>query len=534
MQTHLKIDLNGSFHLEDEDGNEITISSARGRALLAILVTSKGYKRSRDFLKSMLWPRSAEQQASNSLRNLLHTLRKELGDAAGHLIADRAHVSLENAQSAPSSNHTGDLWFEDAPNLGVEFDNWLCLMRSSQTAQTSNLVIPTSERPPAAIMCAPAVLGDDLHASIVAQTLCDQIIANIRTQEMIDIYDFRDLNSNQIQNEENSSDIPGAVLIKIQLIKVGAFAKVSVQLQDADTQRVLWNATIAADQSSSFLLDPDQLFEFGNQAVDAIHTSLLRVRGGYGQTSTLFVAVHQIMSLSPDGQKAARTLLARKELPEQSGVAAAWYAFSFANSLGECDPSMQQAYLEEAEHYCARALEMEPTNPIVLALVAHVMGFVLRNLEVAAAYCKLARQAGPSTPLVWDMSAMNAHYSNQPDNALKYAQKASRLGRFSPYKPLFDSSLAIGATGAGQHNLAIKAGNQVLARWPGFLAVMRHLFASYAAMGRMDEASKIAEMIRRRDPGFTEANLGGPDRPFLAESTEYLIKQAFKKTQITS
>lgn len=87
------ISLDGNFKLE-ASGQEINVKASRARAILAILATTDGHKKSRDALKALLWPRSDEKQASGSMRTALSSLRQDLGADADLIGANRTHIWL--------------------------------------------------------------------------------------------------------------------------------------------------------------------------------------------------------------------------------------------------------------------------------------------------------------------------------------------------------------------------------------------------------------------------------------------------------
>lgn len=96
---------------------------------------------------------------------------------------------------------------------------------------------------------------------------------------------------------------------------------------------------------------------------------------------------------------------------------------------------------------------------------------------------------------------MNAIYSGDADKGAEAAEIACRLGRYSPYKFYYEASAAIAATLQGRHEDAIRIGTRVLAKRP-FQPVMRHLFASHALQGNVDEALAVYRHLRALDPGF--------------------------------
>lgn len=88
----LKLTLCGGLALTEADGSTVTLTARRGMALLAYLAVSPGASRSREEIMALLWSDRPESQARGSLRQVLTSLRKELG--ADALLIDPARVAL--------------------------------------------------------------------------------------------------------------------------------------------------------------------------------------------------------------------------------------------------------------------------------------------------------------------------------------------------------------------------------------------------------------------------------------------------------
>lgn len=74
----LQLELLGDFRLRSETGGLITISARKSQAMLAFLGVKPSQLVSRDKLANLLWSSTAPEQARQSLRQTLSTLRKEL------------------------------------------------------------------------------------------------------------------------------------------------------------------------------------------------------------------------------------------------------------------------------------------------------------------------------------------------------------------------------------------------------------------------------------------------------------------------
>lgn len=76
--TKLALQLLGDYQIHDESGALVTLSAKKSQALIAYLATKPAQRVSRDKVANLLWSSTGPEQARQSLRQLLSTLRKEL------------------------------------------------------------------------------------------------------------------------------------------------------------------------------------------------------------------------------------------------------------------------------------------------------------------------------------------------------------------------------------------------------------------------------------------------------------------------
>ncbi len=104
----------GGFRLTGAGGREVRLPGRKARALVAILALSPRLSATRARLKALLWGSRGEQQAGDSLRQMLVALRKELADiGTGALIVRDDHVGLD-----PQSIDVDVIAFGNAERLG--------------------------------------------------------------------------------------------------------------------------------------------------------------------------------------------------------------------------------------------------------------------------------------------------------------------------------------------------------------------------------------------------------------------------------
>ena len=525
--------LYGTFHLTDEAGNRIPLGT-KLQALVAMLATERSGSRTRSWLQSRLWSRVEQEQASASLRQALTKLRGALGVEAGELLLATRDLVTLNMSRITLAGSPRDGVFLDGIDLHHEegFEDWLRERRAeaeraaAQARQDADPVDGLADLQ-YFVLQPPIVYSDERNAEAQAVWICDQICARVRFERYVNIVDLRDLESDLTAKTYTN---PPSAMLQIRLTRLGSNMQITAIARHPDDCRVLWTAMMTADQSKSHAISQDKLLEFGNQVVDSITEGCL---GGPRRTDqgqpNLLSAIHQTFSMSSTGLVAARKQFTHLADTEARGSALAWLAFTGAIELSERKTCDRQIRLEEIEALIAAALDIDPLNPLVLALVAHVQSFLLRKHGSAAENLQMALRTGPHLAFVHDVCAMNAIYSGNLDSAHVHAQKAIRLGRFSPYKFFYDASACIAASINGDHRKAIISGQQALRKRPQFLAVKRHLFASQALLGFEDDAKQTLSDIRSAEPAFSAATIGEKDYPLPSPASVALLRGGFER-----
>ena len=149
LQSGLNASLFGTFRIFAADGEEITVSNRRARAILAMLCLSPDEAIDRSHLSRLLWPGRFEAQAKASLRQCLLDLGKVLAPWDGEILdITRSQIRLNiNALGSDleqlHNNLTEEKWNEavdqltaigakpllDQMQFGDEFQQWLANQR---------------------------------------------------------------------------------------------------------------------------------------------------------------------------------------------------------------------------------------------------------------------------------------------------------------------------------------------------------------------------------------------------------------------
>src|SRR5947208_4212018 len=76
--TQLRVQLLGDYQIHDDSGALVNLSAKKSQALMAYLAVKPSQRVSRDKMAGILWSSTGPEQARQSLRQLLSTMRKEL------------------------------------------------------------------------------------------------------------------------------------------------------------------------------------------------------------------------------------------------------------------------------------------------------------------------------------------------------------------------------------------------------------------------------------------------------------------------
>lgn len=544
------ISLFGPFDVADNLGNSVRPAGKKECAIIALLACSPQFRRSRNWVKSMLWSDRGEAQASASLRQTLWRLRRRFGHNATELLkVDRDHIWLDRTCfEIVRPQTTVKIDFLEGLDIRDEaFEDWLREQRasSSQPSIAPDTIGDDSKVQREHIeFCAPN--GNRTHLSMAVlppiilnktevfecavQTVLDQIVFGIRYHNFLSVFDFRDIRGGNLIKDDSFDVSPNATL-EIRAARLGNQFQLTIWIRETSTGEILGNKSLIADSDSRDEFHLENLSNFSSHAIDLIHHSLLWRAQAVDKPTSLFAAVHNFFSVSKDCHDKAKE--AFSNVQDTCGVAHAWLAYSQVVAQAERLENPNAGILEKVHEHCVRAIEMDPSNPIIRSIVGHINAFAFRNFEISNEHFEIAKSSGPNIALVWSLAATQANYLGQTDAAFEFAKRAKGLSQFSPYKFFFDADQMFALTLSGDHKAAIKTGEDILNDFPGFLGVMRHLAASYSISGDISCARRMIHKIQESDPQFTRDGITNPNYPLPSTESVSMIQHAFKVTGVT-
>ncbi len=122
----LRLTLFGGFSAAGADGAKVPLKSQKAKALLAYLSLPPGKPRSREQIMALLWSERGDAQARASLRQVLTGLRKELGEEAmaALIITDDA-ISLNPDKVTVAAANAGEELLAGFHLHDPAFEEWL-------------------------------------------------------------------------------------------------------------------------------------------------------------------------------------------------------------------------------------------------------------------------------------------------------------------------------------------------------------------------------------------------------------------------
>ena len=192
------------------------------------------------------------------------------------------------------------------------------------------------------------------------------------------------------------------------------------------------------------------------------------------------------------------------ELDPEFARAYANLALSYAYDVLSGWTNTPDDYLKKAEHLSQKAVELNDD----LAQVHWAVGFtalISRQYQFALSESQKIIALDPNNADGYGLLATTLNYAAKPQDALVYMQKAMQLNPLHPsvYKVI------LGEIYFNLHDYknAVKQFEQALERNPGNQESRLWLAASYAHLGRIDDASWQLDIIRSADTTFSVTHI---------------------------
>lgn len=539
----LRIHTIGPFQVELASG-PVAINSRKAQGVLALLALAPRAQRTRVWLRDKLWSCSDEKRAAISLRQTIFDLRQAFGRHADEILhveritiglrLDRVWVdmrALGDLPGGPGDAAASEL-LEGFEVDDEEFEDWLRQERQSWEDRREKLAATAAgpPSPPAAVPAAtvlpskpeakgpspaglatigflPSILyGCSAVMQFVADRILEGTASNLQELFPLRIIDYRDATRTSSTLMESCET---EFYMRVRLMQVHNQATVTFLLYRASRMSLEWCQSFQAD-AGEILADSNALLSgFIAQNVDRVSRSLFeKDAGGAGEPLTpgraAFAALNMMFRLDERAISNAREVLTAAQSTSSDTLLPSLQSYLASFLVGEFFEPLDSFLYEETRQLVDKAVAGNPFNSIALACLGHVMGYVFGEQDVAHELLERAMRINPGQAFVWDHYALQKLYTGDPAAALRAAERAVRLGRYSPIAYSYETTLSMAATLSGDYGGATVAARSALGKQPRFAAAMRYQIASLSQLGRVEEARALYQRLLAVDPDFED------------------------------
>jgi tetratricopeptide (TPR) repeat protein len=161
----------------------------------------------------------------------------------------------------------------------------------------------------------------------------------------------------------------------------------------------------------------------------------------------------------------------------------------------------------EGARLAHRAIELGKHDAVALARGGHALANFVGDLESAIAVIDKALLLNPNLAAAWFLGGFVQIMRGEPDNAIERLAYAMRLSPLDSEMYRMQGGMALAHLFAGRFDEAVSWAERALRDLPSFLIVVCIIAASHALAGRMEEAQRATQTLRRLDPALRLSNL---------------------------
>ena len=288
----------------------------------------------------------------------------------------------------------------------------------------------------------------------------------------------------------------------------GTRLRIKADLLDVAGNRSVW--------SQRFEGDNNEVFEFQDRIAAKIIGSLeprLReveaARAGERPTESLdayncvLKAMSRLYRFTGESYRETQVLLERAVLLDpnyaQAHAYTAWWLNFVLGESRSADPAADRARALGASQ---RALELDPDDPFVICVAAHLHAFMERQVELADDMFDRALALDENSAFAWGLSALTCSYLGRSDEALERLENVWRLNPYDPLNFYFWIVAGIAEFVAGRYGEAIAWTRKSSRANPRFIAALRILAASLALSGDEASAQVVGRDLLAVEPSF--------------------------------
>jgi len=394
-------------------------------------------------------------------------------------------------------------------------------------AEAAGLVVPTMttdaasealsppEHPSIAVLPFLNLSGDSSQDYLVDGAVEDIIVALSRMNWLFVIarnssfsYKGRPVDAKQV-----GSELGVRYVLEGSLRKADNRIRITGQLVDATTNTNLWSERFEGDITDIFDLQDS----VAAKVVGAIAPELQRAeieRAKRKPTESLDAYDYYLRGMANLYLGRRETLdealrLFRKAIeadPEYAaayGVAAWCYVWRKVNGW-TLDRAKE---FEEGTRLARRAVELGRDDAVALTHAGSALSHFTVDLDGSVALLDRAKMLNPNLAAAWFLGGFVRVWRGDTEEAVAHFTQAIRLSPLDPEMYRIEAGMAAAHLFAKRFDEASSWAEKAHRHMPAFLFAVAFIAASHALAGRVDEARKAMQHLRRLDPALRLSNI---------------------------
>lgn len=497
----------GQFRVETMAQGDVTPRAAKGQGLLLLLLRSQHMLRSRRWLQDKLWSTRAQEQGANSLRQVLAQLRRRLGPNQAVFGADRQNVWLNPDLVEIIETAGGDL----AEGLDVrdpEFEQWLAAERSAAAAaECAAELEPRLIAPPRAVAAQRIAVSINLQRGLgpgkawAEDIMSDNVARLLREVYSVEIFD---------STARNGADSHWRVSLESFAPTPEAFG-LRASLTKRETGQQLWSSSRVVDADPVAASDHPKMSQLVGEIVEALGEEMMKSgpRSPEAMSADALCrhAVRRLFTMRPEEVAKADEMMARVLEIEDRGLYWAWRAQIRTIQRIERHAPDVDVLRESGACFASRALQMEPDNSMVLALVANTRLFLFGDASAALEMADRAVSINAANAMAWWALSSARLYTGDAEKSYQDAMIGRYLAHRSPYRFWWDLQRFAAAMLLGKTDEAISLLESGAAQCEAFRPPLRYLTALHANAGDEARAHKTLTRLKTIEGDFSVAKM---------------------------
>ena len=370
---------------------------------------------------------------------------------------------------------------------------------------------PPDFRPTIAVIPFEARSNEPEHF-VIGELIADGIIAqlsrspDIRVISRLSTTAFRGRVSAMPDVE---SHLDASFVLSGSYIASGGRILLMAELADARKSEIVWADRVSGDTADLLQTQSELLNQIAAETARAlidteVQQSLVQPMPRLDSSSLLLGGISMMHRSSVrDFERSRQALDALIERHSRIATPRAWlakwYIMRIIRGLSGSPEGDAQLALEQTK----RALDIEPSNALTLAVEGHAYCQLLGNFELADERLLQSISSNPSEPMAWLFKSVLSTMWGAPSNAVVEVEYANALSPLDPLKYYFDMLLAAALLTVNDHSRAIEYARQSLKANRHHAPTLRVLLTAQVEADLIEDARSTLNMLLLETPGMT-------------------------------